>query len=71
MAATATATGVVGPAITLTAGVFTNIILVVFDTVKNILRLTDDAGHINDIAITSATTITATKSGSTYTFVVS
>ena len=71
MAATVTVTGVVGPAITLTAGVFTEIELVHFDCVKNILTLFPLDGQPVTVAITSATTITATKSGSTYTFTIS
>ncbi len=71
MAATVTATGVVGPAITLTTGVFTDVRAVHFDCINNILELTMDSDYIQKIAITAATTITATKSGSTYTFTVS
>ena len=71
MAATVTATGVVGPAQTLTAGVFTDVRKVAFDCDNNILELTLDNDYIQKIAITAATTITATKSGSTYTFTVS
>lgn len=72
MAATVTATGVTGPGQALTAGVFPNISLVEFDCVANILTLTDvSASKVTKIAITAATTITATKSGSTYTFTIS
>ncbi len=70
MSATVTATGVVGPEKTLTAGVFTNVSNVEFDCVRNLLNLTID-DLVTAIAITAATTITATKSGSTYTFVIS
>jgi len=71
MAATVTVTGVVGPAITLTAGVFTGVQLVHFDCVANILTLFLLEGQPITVAITAATTITATKSGSTYTFTIS
>lgn len=71
MAATCTVTGVTGAAITVTAGVYSNISIVDFDCVKNIIAMTDANGFINRVAIAAATTITATKSGSTYTFTVS
>ena len=72
MPATVTATGVAGPGLTVTAQVFANVIGVRFDCVNNILELTQsDPNRILQIAITAATTITATKSGSTYTFTVS
>jgi hypothetical protein len=72
MPATVTATGVAGPAVTVTAGVFANVTKVLFDTVANVLELTQsDPNRILQIAITAATTITATKSGSTYTFTIS
>lgn len=71
MPATVTATGTVGAGLTLTAGVFQNISFVEFDTVNNVLSLTNDNNVVTNVSITAATVITATKSGSTYTFVVS
>lgn len=71
MSATVTATGTAGPGNTVTAEVFSDISVVDFDCVNNILSLTDVNGKVVQISITAATTITATKSGSTYTFVVS
>lgn len=73
MPATATVTGKVGDARTLTAGVFTGIINVNFDTAGNILSLTDSNGRVIQVDITGANTITATKviNTNTYTFVVS
>lgn len=71
MAATVTATGTTGAGNALTAGVFRNVTSVQFDTVNNMLYLTGDNNFVNAVSITAATTITATKSGSTYTFVVS
>lgn len=71
MAATVTATGVVGAGVALTAGVFTDITAVSFDTVNNVLSLTGPNNNVVNVSITAATTITATKSGSTYTFTVS
>ena len=71
MAATVTVTGVVGPAVTLTAGVFTGISTVQFNCDTNVLSLFPADGQPINVAITAATTITATKSGSTYTFTIS
>jgi hypothetical protein len=71
MAATVTVTGVVGAGVALTAGVFPDITAVDFDTVNNVLSLTGPNGVVVNVSITAATTITATKSGSTYTFTVS
>lgn len=71
MPATVTATGVVGAGVALTAGVFPDITAVNFDTVNNVLSLTGPNGVVLNVSITAATTITATKSGSTYTFTVS
>lgn len=70
MSATATVTGKVGPNQTVTAAVFTGVSAVRFDCVNDVIQLDQD-GKITEIAITSATTITATKSGSTYTFTIS
>lgn len=71
MAATVTATGTTGAGLALTAGVFTGVTEVQFDTVNNVLSLTGENNFVTNISITAATTITATKSGSTYTFTVS
>jgi hypothetical protein len=73
MAATCTVTGVTGAAITVTAGVYSNVSKVEFTCGEpnNIIAMTDSGGYINRVSINAATTITATKSGSTYTFVVS
>lgn len=71
MAATATVTGVAGPALTVSAQVFTNVSAVKFDCINNIVTLSLENGIEQEIAITAATTITATKSGSTYAFTVS
>jgi len=72
MAATATVTGKVGPGNTLTAAVFQQVAQVQFDCVGNILTLIDVNGSVvHQIDVNAATTITATKSGSTYTFTVS
>jgi len=69
MADTATVTGVVGPGITLTAGVFTNVTSICFDTVDNTLRLVSDSG-INYISLSGSNTITLTASSGSYTLTV-
>jgi hypothetical protein len=72
MPATVTVTGTVGPGNTITAGVFTGITSCRFDTVNNMLILERGDGNSPfEVSIAAATTITATKSGSTYTFTVS
>lgn len=71
MPATATLTGVVGPAQALTAAVFNNIADVNFNCIANTVTLFPIDGQPIIVAITAATTITATKSGSLYTFTVS
>lgn len=71
MPATCTVTGVAGAGVAVTAQVFTGIVGVNFDTVNNVLSLTGENNFVWNISISAATTITATKSGSTYTFVVS
>jgi hypothetical protein len=71
MPATCTVTGVAGAGVAVTAGVFTGVTFVNFDTVNNVLSLTGANNLVTNVSITAATTITATKAGSTYTFTVS
>lgn len=73
MSATVTVTGVIGPAISVTATVFTNVASFTFNTVgAEILTLTfSDGRNPIDISIAAATTITCTVSGSAYTLTVS
>lgn len=70
MPATLTVTGKVGPALTLTAGVFTSVTSFSINCSTNILAFTQDS-VVREVDITAATTITATKSGSTYTLTIS
>lgn len=71
MAATVTVTGVYGPALTATATVIADVVSFTINCVANLLTLMLTSGQIREFAITSATTITATKSGSTYTLSIS
>lgn len=70
MAATVTVTGTVGPGATLTAGVFTGVTQFTIDCVQNMIYFESNTGR-KEVSINAATTITATKSGSTYTLVIS
>lgn len=72
MAATVTVTGTAGPGQTVTAAVFTDVTSFSIDCVNNLISITPGDGTANKIiSITAATTITATKSGSTYTLTIS
>jgi hypothetical protein len=70
MPATITVTGVVGPGNALTAAVFTNV--TEFTIVPDTNMLYYKASGLNrEVSVTSATTVTATKSGSTWTLTIS
>lgn len=71
MSATITVTGKAGPAIALTAIVLSNVISFAIDCTTNILTYVLSTGRIDTVDITAATTITATKSSSTYTLTIS
>lgn len=71
MAGTVTVTGVVGAAVAITAKVFTNVASYKIDCVNNLLTLTFLSDPIQIISISAATTITATKSSSTYVLTIS
>lgn len=66
MASQLTLTAKIGPAETVTALIFTNPTSINFNIAKNILTVNGQ-----DYDITAATTVTCTKSGSNYTWVVS
>ena len=71
MAATVTLTGVAGPAVTVTAVVFTGVTVFSVDTVNNVITLTQGSVVVPPISINAATTVTATKSGTTWTLSIS
>lgn len=72
MSATLTITGKVGPAITMTATVFSNVISFTIDTVNNVLAITQTGtSRITHVDINAQTTVTATKSGATWTLTIS
>ena len=70
MAATVTVTGTIGAGVAVTAGVIQNVTSFTIDCVNNILTVVIATGPII-YSIAAATTITATKSGSTYTLTIS
>lgn len=71
MPATITVTGKACAGLTVTASVFVNINSYTMDCVNNIITMTDSSGRVTAVVIDAAATITATKSGNTYTLVIS
>lgn len=74
MPGTATITGKVGPAATLTAVVFSNVSFFSIDTTNEVLDImynNGDGARRSQIDIGAATTITCTVSGNTYTLTIS
>lgn len=71
MAATVTLTGTAGPALTVAATVFTNITSFTIDTNLNMITLVQGSIILSPISINAATTVTATKSGNTWTLTIS
>lgn len=71
MSATVTVTGTAGAGVTVTAAVFTGVTSFSIDCVNNLLSFQGSDGLVKIISITAATTITATKSGSTYALTIS
>lgn len=71
MPGTATVTGKVGVGTTMTAQVFTGVNSFKIDTTPEILTLELDTGRTLQVDIASATTITCTVSGNTYTLTIS
>lgn len=70
MAGTVTVTGTAGPGLTVAAQVFTGVLYHVIDSVNNMIKIAT-ADRVVDISVAAATTVTATKSGSTWTLVIS
>lgn len=72
MAGTVTLTGTAGAGLTVAATVFTDIANVQIDMNKNLITLQkNDGTWIGPISVAAATTVTSTKSGSTWTLTVS
>ena len=70
MASTVTVTGKIGPATTVTSLALTGVTQFTVDTDKNILTVVHDA-VTTQFEVASATTVTSTKSGTTWTLTIS
>lgn len=71
MALTATITGTTGPGTTVTAAVYQNVVKLHVDTTNNVVQLEYSDGRSQFISVNAATTVTATKSGFTWTVTIS
>lgn len=71
MAATVTVTGTAGPGNAVTARVFSDVVSFTVNTATNMLDLVNAAGYVTQISVNAATTVTSTKSGFTWTLVIS
>ena len=70
MALTATLTGTAGPAVTVTSQVFTGVSDFTIHSLTNMIELVQESAT-RFVSVNAATTVTATKSGFTWTIVVS
>lgn len=70
MSGLVTLTGTAGPAITATAVQFTDVTIFTVETERSMITLVRH-GRTVQIAIDSATTVTATKSGTSWTLTIS
>jgi hypothetical protein len=66
----ATVTAAVGPGLTATAIVITDIVDIDFDLPGEVLSLTLTNGQVRTFALTGSNTITLTASGGTYTLTI-
>ena len=71
MPATVTLTGTAGAGLAVTAVPFTNVSEVKIDFDKNMIHMVKDSVNVSGISVAAATTVTATKSGNTWTLVIS
>jgi hypothetical protein len=74
MSATVTVTGTVGPGNTLTTGVFSGVSEFTINCETNMIYFTQPNAQGNtrkEVSINAATTVTATKSGTTWTLTIS
>ena len=71
MATTVTVTGTAGPGGTVTAQVFTDVLTFIVDSTTNMLQMTFSGKGPLFISVNAATTVTATKSGTTWTLTIS
>lgn len=72
MSATVTITGTAGPAKTVAAAVFSNVVSFFIDTDKNMVTLyLSDGTTVSPISVAAAATVTATKAGNVWTLTIS
>ena len=71
MAATLTLTGAIGPGVLLTAAVYPGVLYFTVDAVDNVVDMEFDSGRHVFVSVAAATTVTATKAGSTWTLTIS
>jgi dephospho-CoA kinase len=71
MAATVTLTGTAGAGVTVAATVFSEVSQITIDADKNMVTLVKNNQVVSPISVAAATTVTATKSGSTWTLTIS
>lgn len=71
MPATVTVTGTAGAGLTVAAAVFSDVNDFLVETAKSIITLFRSNGTVTQVSITAATTVTATKSGTTWTLTIS
>jgi hypothetical protein len=71
MAATLTVTGTAGAGVTLTSQVYSGVTSFTIDAVNNLVSMTLSDSRVFTVSVAAATTVTATKSGSTWTMTIS
>lgn len=72
MALTATLTGTTGPGVTVTAGVYQNVTEFNINSVNNVVSMRFSDGRAPAfVSVNAAATVTATKSGFTWTVTIS
>lgn len=71
MSATVTLTGTAGPGKTVAAVVFSGVTSFTIDADKNMVTIVQGSIVLSPIAVDAATTVTATKSGNTWTLTIS
>lgn len=71
MSATVTLTGTAGAGLAVTAQVFTAVDWFTIDTNGNMITMYRNGAVVSPISISAATTVTATKSGNTWTLTIS
>lgn len=71
MSATVTLTGSVGPGVALAAAVYPNVLFFMVDTTLNTVTLVFAQNVTQVVSVAAATVVTSTKTGNTWTLVIS